>query len=550
MASAIQRDPAAGAKLTNVVGQQELVGEQVRRLGLSQRQIELNRLYAYARAQQHENCVVDWDGSRHPTALDRDALASSDFLPEGWKDPGGNLQSMPLRYRRPSVPCHLGKVIPARFTSLLFGEGTHPTWKVPGQPETEAWCEAVSETYGLWSKMALVRDLGGAMGTGIVGFKLIASQVIFEEFDPRWCFPTFNPRNPDELDMLEVRYMFPQEILDQTTGQWREEKFWYRRIVDKQMDCLWKPTLVGDGSKEPDWKDKNTVADLVEHKLGFVPIQWTQNIVVAGDIDGDPDCHGCYDYFDRIGELKSQAHKGAQRNADPTATISSDGQFAQVAMGSDEVLKLEKGGTAGFLESSGTAVETADKEALSIRALALETAECVLPDQEERDGGPITATEINKKSAAMYSKAARMRVQYGNKCLIPLMGKLIKAVQSVTTATAKDGAIVRGQEIALPPHVVKGQPQQYKLDPSAAMQLKLEWPPFSEPTPEETGQVATATVALRNAQIITAKTATRKVAPYFNIEDIDAEVAQAKKEAPAASPDLGAQSLTELNEGR
>ena len=136
MSSAIHRDPDAGTRLTNAVAQQELVAEQVRRLGLSQRQIELNRLYSYARAQQHETCSVDWDGSRHPTTIDREAITTASFLPQGWKDPGANLDSMPLRFRRPSVPCHLGKVIPARFTALLFGEGTHPQWKVPGMPET------------------------------------------------------------------------------------------------------------------------------------------------------------------------------------------------------------------------------------------------------------------------------------------------------------------------------------------------------------------------------------------------------------------------------
>ena len=547
MASAIHRDPAAGERLTNVVAQQDLVAEQMRRVGLSQRQVELNQLYSYARAQQHETCCIDWDGSPHPTAVDRQAIVSSNFLPQGYKDPGGNLDPLPLRYRRPSVPCHLGKVIPSRFTALLFGEGTHPQWKAPGSPNTEAWVEAVSENYALWSKMTLIRDLGGAMGTAIVGFKIIAGEVVFEEFDARWAFPTFDPQRPGLLSMLEIRYMFPQETMDPQTGKWREDKFWYRRIIDKKIDCLWKPQLVGDGTQEPNWKDPAT-CQMVEHGNGFVPIWWIQNIEVTGDIDGDPDCHGCYDYFDRIGELDSQSHKGAVRNADPTATISSDGNYSTVQMGSDLVLKMEKGATAGYLESAGTAVKAASDESDRLRSKALEIAECVMPDQEDREGGPVTATEMHKKTAAMYAKAARMRQQYGSKGLVPMMTALVKVAQKLSTATVVGDAIVRSS-IILPPKMDGANAGAYELDPTENVQLKLEWPPFSEPSPGDTSQIATATNLLVQGGIITKKTAVRKVAPHYNIEDVDAEVTQAAKEKPAM-PDLAAQSLNERNQGR
>ena len=548
MASAITRDPSAGERLTNAVAQQELVAEQVRRLGLSQRQIELNRLYSYARAQQHETCSVDWDGSRHPTTIDREAITTASFLPQGWKDPGANLDSMPLRFRRPSVPCHLGKVIPARFTALLFGEGTHPQWKVPGMPETEAWAEAVSETYGLWSKMAMVRDLGGAMGTAVVGFKIIKGKVIWEEFDARWCYPTFDPEDPGQLKQLEIRYMFPQEILETSTGKWREERFWYRRIIDTEVDTLWKPQLVGDGTQEPKWSDPTTVDKMVKHNFGFVPIEWTQNIEVTGDIDGDPDCHGCYDYFDRIGEIDSNAHKGVVKNTDPTATLASDGQYSNVQMGSDMVLKMEKGGVAGYMEINGTSIEAADKESDRLRAKALEIAECVLPDQESSESAA-TATEILKRSAAMYAKASRMRQQYGSKCLVPLMSKLIRAAQKLGKATAVGEQIVR-QTITLPPKMEGKEIKAYALDESGGAQLKLEWPPFAEPSPADTGLLATATNTLVMGGIISKRTATRKMAPHYNIEDIDGEVAQAAKEKPAMPADIGGQSLTELNQWR
>lgn len=547
MASAYPRDMNAGKNTVGLVADKAMANDTIKRLGLSPRQMEMNRLYAYFRAQQHESCTMDWDGSEHADPLTREAISSTRSLPPGYQDLGGQMNSLPLRYRRPSVPCNLGKVIPSRFSSLLFSEQAHPIWKVVGDEDTEAWVTAVSKRYGLWALMALVRDLGGAMGTAIVGFKIIDGRVVFEEFDARWCFPTFDHRHPDELVRLEVRYMYPKDVRDPDTGEWEEKKFWYRRIIDQKVDCLWKPQPVGDGTDEPKWDDPNTVEDMREHGFGFVPIQWTQNIKVTGDIDGDPDCHGCYDYFDRIGELDSQVHKGAIRNCDPTPVVCSDGALNKVSLGSDQALKLARGDSATYLESMGASVAAASKEADRLRSKALETAECVLPEQESAEGGPITATELIRKTAAMYSKASRLRDQYGSRCLVPLMEKLLKVARKLRTTTkAADGGLVR-QAIILPTRLVDKELAPIELGDAQGAQLELVWPPYSTPTPAETATKVTAAVQAKTGGILSAKSAIRHIAGDFDVEDVDAEEAAIKKATTPATKDLAGQSLGELN---
>jgi hypothetical protein len=548
MASALSRDPVYGAARTvDAVNDKMLVQAKLKRLGMSPRQMELNRMYSYFRTQQHESCAVDWDGSEHSDPVTREAIVTQRTMPPGYKDLG-SISDLPLRYRRPSVPCHMCKVIVSRFTGLLFSEETHPTWKVLGDPDTEAWVAAVTKHYGLWSKLALVRDMGGAMGTPVMGFKIIDGRVIFEEFDARWCFPKFEVRNPKELEELEVKYIYPKDVQDEETGDWREENYWYRRLITKSADVLWKPIAVGDGD-EPNWQDPQNVADGRTHDLGFVPVVWGQNIEVSGDVDGDPDCMGAYDYFDRIGELDSQCHKGALRNADPTPVVESDGNLTNVKLGSEMALKLEKGANAHYLEIAGGSVKAAAEQADRLRSKALEVCECVLPDQEATDGAPQTATEIHKRTAAMYARAARLREQYGNRLVVPLMQKLVRVARKVTSASkGPDGSIVRGG-ISLPPAIEGKQAKEIRLGNVQSAQLELVWPPFSVPTADEGNTVVTATAAAVNARVVSRETAVRHVAPVFNIEDIDAELEKIEKDGPPPGQDLAAAGLGNLQQG-
>jgi len=569
MGNGILRDLGAGRKVVDTVADQQLVNEGIKRLGMSRRQIELNRYWAYARCQQHDDCSVDWDGSQHADAATRASIVAAPSLPGGYVDIGMNTTpvagKLPLRYRRPSVPCHLGHTIVSRFTSLLFSEAQAPIWKVAGDRDTEDWVQAVSKTYGLWAKMVEIRNKGGGMGTAIFGFKVIAGRVVFECFDARWCTVEQDPADPTSLISLDERFYYPREEQNKETGAWEDVYYWHRRRIDRETDILWKPLPVGDGMTEPKWDDPATVQESKKHGFGFVPVQLVQNLPVGDDLDGDPDCLGCYDYFDRIGELDSANHGGTMRNADPTPVLSSDGNVNEIPIGSKEAIKVEKGGDLKFAETTGTASKMAADESERLEARALRTAECVLADQEANSGGPVTAAEIYKRTASMHAKASVMRSQYGDKGLVPLMTKLVRAARMLATPVQTGGepgedgeptpikTIVR--KIQLPPRVETqpdGGPVQLvdrKLSDVTGTMIELVWPPFSVPSPKDTTAKVMATVQARTGKLITLGTAVRHVSADFNIENPQAEIDELKKE-PAPGADLAAQSLTELNEAR
>ena len=216
MSSATNSNPAAAREMVyQVPGKGEFkdtatdptaVG--AAQLGLSPRQMALNRLWSFYRCSQYESRSIDWNGNEHLDHLEHEVVAQSNSIPPGFHDSG---QQMPLKFRRPDAPYHMTKVVVNRFTGLLFSQKRHPTVTVPDDPETEDWLQGFAEVTRLWPRMIQARAYGGAMGSVGAGFKFVEGKPVFEIHDPRWCEPTFEDRlDSDTVIRLEKRYMYPE----------------------------------------------------------------------------------------------------------------------------------------------------------------------------------------------------------------------------------------------------------------------------------------------------------------------------------------------------
>ena len=549
MASGIQMEPKAGQNVIGAVGDKTMSGDSVRCLGMSPRQQRLNRMYSYFRAQQHDTCKLAWDGTPHADGIERESIASAGFLPPGYWDAGGQTERpVPLRYRRPSAPYHLGKSVVERFTGLLFSESQHPLWTVPGDSKTEDWIVGVAEAASLWANMMQARDIGGAMGTVALGFKVVEGLPVCEVHDPRWATPEFD-RTTGKVTSMEIRYMEPVEQRDPESGQFVDVPHWYRRYIDDQFDVEWKPMPVGDGKTEPDWDDPRSVSQAVQHGFGFCPVVWIQNLPVLGDIDGDPDCHGCWDFFDCIDAQYSQANRAGLNNGDPTPWAATDASLSSVKLGSDGFLKLPAGSTAGFMEISGQSIKLCMEIAATFRDRALEIASCVLP---ENTGGreAVTATEIVKRYGPMFSKADRMREQYGRglvqwiKMAIAAARKLSKPIE-VDDGQGGKRMVVRS--IALPPKVADGKLVPRELGDVEGAQPKLDWPKYTVPTPQDVTSAVDAAGKAVTMHLVSQERAVQHVAEYFNVENVREEIAKIQKEKPI-DEDLAAAALESMRE--
>src|SRR5260221_8650841 len=186
------------------------------------------------------------------------------------------------------------------------------------------------------------------MGYVGLGLKFVHGKPQVEVHDPRWCFPEFQDRDGLVLSKLEVRYTYSEPVRDRETGELVDRWYWYRRVLDTEADTVWPKVQVDEEGLEPSWATERCLQE--EHGYRFVPAVWIQNQPVQDAVDGDPDCHGCYDLIGRIARLYSQADKGVIGNYDPTTVVSSDAEYDVLAKGTNGgSIRQEAGGKVGYL---------------------------------------------------------------------------------------------------------------------------------------------------------------------------------------------------------
>ena len=502
-------------------------------LGMSPRQQQLNRLWAYYCTQQYDARKVDWDGTPHMGHQEHEVVATAGFIPPVFVDQSG--AALPLKFRRPTAPYHLARVVVKRFTSLLFSERQHPTIDVPGDADTEDYIDGLVDAGRLWAAMVQARNFGGAMGSVAIGFKFANGHLRIEVHDPRWLHPVFVSREDLKLASLEKRYMYPVEERD-AKGVWQNVWYWYRRVIDRFTDTIYAQVPVGDG-EEPDWE--RAIEERVEHQLGFCPVVWIQNQVVSDDIDGEPDCLGVYEMSEEIDALLAQSTKGTKANCDPTVVIVTPDSFDDVLKkGSENAIKLTAG-SAAYMEINGSGLKSARELASELRGLALEVVQCVTdhPDVANR-----TATEIERVYSSMLARADEFREQYGERGVKPLVEMILEAVRRLSEPREVDGQIVRAA-IEVPPSIKDGQLQSRKLGTGKMIQLR--WPRYFAPSLADAQQAVQAAVAAKAGGVVDQVTASKLVAEAFGVTDVTAMIEVLRKEQAQEEQALTSQLLSE-----
>jgi hypothetical protein len=499
---------------------------------LSKRQKRLNRLWSYFRVEEYLSRKHDWTGDR---VIDRDAINHGpDQIPPGFEDAGGSM--VPMRDRRPTSPLGLVRTIVTRFTGLLFSNKRNPHIAITGDEHTEYYVTELIKAGRFWPTMVRCRNYGGSMGSACIGFKFIDGDVVFEAFDPRWCFPQFLDADKRLLSSIEVRYTYPKEVQDED-GNWTDKLYWYRRVINENIDRIWVD--VPDEGGEPAWD--NIASEGQEHNLGFVPAEWGQNLTVDSDIDGDPDCQGCYDMVEAIDSLIAQAHYGVQANNDPTLVISTPDEVPEIRKGSDNAIKLTTG-TASYLEMDGQGTKVAQEMAKMLEERVYRLAACVPEAVMFAQGGEKTATEIERAVGTMLEKADMLREQYGT-MVVRILNKLIRAVRHLTQPMRDPatGDVTRGS-INLPPRprtsVVEGQTITTYEAPTLGpgRHVTLRWGRYYPPTLNDIETAIRAFTTARDSTAMDDDTMLRILAPYYG-DEIDwrqiKEAMAAKVEADA-----------------
>ncbi len=528
------------SRLTSGGAKVEDIGQAIQRisrLGMSPRQMMLNRLWAWYRTEQYAARQIDWNGGQVADPIEHEAIAHGGVIPPGFYDAGSNL---PLKFRKPTAPYALTKVIVDRFTGLLFSERHHPQIRVGGDEMTEDFVNAIIEAGRLWPQMIMARTYGGAMGTVVMGFQFVDGNIEFEVHDPRWCVAKFTDRSKLKVGALEKRYMYPMDEIDPVTGQYETVWYWHRRLIDQENDILFEPALVDDGT-EPEW----IVSKAVAHGLGFCPIVWMQNLPVQDDIDGDPDCHGIYDLVESIDALLAQSNRGTISNCDPTLVLSTDAEMSDIKKGSDNAIKLPIGGSSNYMEMQGVGLRMALDLAKEFRGLAMEIAQVVL---EHPDVAARTATEIERVYSSMITKADVMREQYGEKGIKPLLEMVLVAAAKQATGSVDEetGLTVKG-ELNLPPQIVvdptTGEEHLVPRQLGKGGVMQVQWPRYFEPMLTDVELATRSAIAAKTGGLIDQRHAVEFVAEHYKVEDVPAMLRTIELERSTEQDALSSQAL-------
>lgn len=537
----VQRDPDAARGAAMSAGD-EMLSTGGRHMRLTTRQRELNQLWSYFRAEEHDGKGVDWDGRKVISPSMRDAISREQFMPPGY-EPAGD--SLPRDCRRPIAPFAIVHNIVSRFTGMLFSHRRLPRINVPGDQKTEDYLHATLQHGQFWPAMYRARNHGGAMGSACVGFRFLQGHCAFETLDPRWTEPEFIGRGYTDLTKLTVQYTYSQEE-KQEDGKYKAVWYWYRREIDAETDTIWVPVRCRE--KEPRWDfiQRNTV----RHGLGFLPYEWIQNRGVDDETDGDSDCMGAYDMVRAIDNLISEAIAGTLANSDPTLLITTAKDFSSLKKGSDNAIKLAPSESASYLELQGSGPKIALEVAKEIEERIYRLAQCVPDSVLFQNSGEKTAVEIERIFSSMFERADSLREQYGPP-IQRICQKLLQAVRQHTALREIEDPetgemrLFRGR-VYVPPRVIQqpdGDSVEIPRVVGKGTVCEVRWPTYQRPSYNDMdvfSRVIT-TILGNDPKLMTKTTAMQLLAPVMDFDPLKELHSLKKEEEDTANAEAAAE---------
>ena len=492
------------------------------KLAMTPRQMQLNYFYSHYAAEQYDNRVVGWNGLRVPKLGERDGILRQTWLPPGYYDQGHLFDMVPLEHRKPDVQVHLVREVVTGFTDMMFGDEQEPILSVKDDDATTEWIGNMAKASSYWHTWGEVRNLAGAMGSAALTFKFLNGRLMLEEHDPRWCTPVVTDQTIGDCSSLEIKYMYPIEMLDEKGGGIVEVWHWYRRVIDTASDTTYLPALV-DPENPIVWSPDPEKT--VHHGLGFFPGVWVQNTKSVGRLDGDPDCKGVFDNAEMNDRLLTQAATGAVHNADATLHVATnDAKLRDLKKGSDNAIRTEQGGAVGYVEMSGSGTKAAVEVYQEIDTLSLRATRYVR--LQDREGGNMTAEEVRRRCGPMIASVKKRRTHWTQTAILPATEKIIRATRQLGERQTVDpvtGHVLTRTTVAmpLPQAMASGDIDNQSIDAIDAV-IDVRWPPVIAPSPVDAQAAAGAASTARQAGIIDRRSAIEYIAGSFGIDDVAA----------------------------
>lgn len=446
---------------------------------------------------------------------------------------------IPLRERRPSVRYGLPQIIVQDSVSLTFGEDHFPAIDLKvksekGQDKTPQ-SDKASELIALLVSETLLREVmqdtatKGAKGSAALHVSLRKNRFFFEGRDTTFLTPTFDLDEPDKLTLVREQYKTTRRQLIEMGYQMDADarandttEYWMRidYTPNAELEAVpWKvidPDAVGQSTRdrEPVWDQKRSVT----HNLGFVPIIWIRNLPGGDKVDGKCTFEPALDNSIEIDYLLSQNGRGLKYAADPTLVISdptaSEFGQRQFVRGAANAITVGENGSAQLLEISGTASSAVLDHVRFLRQISME-----LCGGNRSDPDKIAAAQSGKAMEMMNQTliwlAGKLRTSYGQNGLVKLIKMILRIAET--------------EDVWIDEELVP----KATLPKAKDVTIILNWPEWYAPTAADQQAKATGLGLYIDKGVISEETATRQIAPEYDIEDVAAERARIDGERSA-----------------
>jgi len=468
---------------------------------------------------------VDWLNLKHARRRDHDlpkrafdlqALAAVrdgtmyDHLNNAFADEKtGAGEYVPMSQRRPSAKTNLCRTVVSDSVSLLFSEYHFPTF-TSSDETTQEMLEQLAKHTQLNAVM-IEAAIKGSIGSVAIWLRVLQNRPYFQVLESIYLTPTFDPNAPDTLIAVLERYKVDADDLIERGYNVKPHsgQYWWQRKWDTTDELWFHPKKCGEGNDDAPMQIDTTRS--THHGLGFCPLLWVKNLPNGpNEIDGACTFATGIDTVIECDYLLSQGGRGLKYASDPTLVISGEGGTAPRVGGSSNALVLEVG-DAHLLEISGGAAGAVLDQVKYLRELALEAMHG-LRATPERIVGATSGKAIEMLHHSLITLADNLRISYGEGALV-----------SLAQMTCKAASIVPGGIL------IAEQPYQ-SLDPDG---IGLRWAEWFQPTPHDALESSQALQFLIANEVISRETATRIVAPQYDIEDMDAERTLVDGEATA-----------------
>ena len=405
---------------------------------------------------------------------------------------------VPLRSRKPSVRYGLCRIVVDDSVALLFSEGHFPSVDTPDRDLLVFFGDLMQESR--LNQVMTEAALRGSIGSVAIILRVLQNKVVFNVLDTTYLRPVFDPLQPGILLRVTERYKVNGSDLAEQgyVVSDIETEYWFERQWDSNGEYWYLPYP----TEQPDCVPDLDTSRSTEHRLGFVPIVWIQNLPGGDSVDGACTFRAAIDTSIEIDYQLSQAGRGLKYSSDPTLLIKEPaGPDGDIIKGAGNALVVSEKGDAKLLEIGGTAASAVIEYVRTLREFALEAVHGNRVDAS-RLAAATSGRAIELMQQGLIWLADNLRVAYGEAGLLPLLRMVLHASQ-------KYRLLVGGKEYS---------------GLNAGSKMSLKWPNWLPSTADDRLKDAQALATLVNSNQISRESAVKAIADTYHIQDISAEL--------------------------